>query len=65
MQYDEQRRPRLTEFQVRQTVRSNGTGDLSVIAAIILESNTTPSVNQTSQYGDRSVEQDVPAAKDG
>ncbi len=54
---DEQR---VTEAEVRQAVRSTGSGDLSQVAAVVLESDGTLSVVTQSQAGNRSALSDVP-----
>lgn len=48
------RRNRLNESEVLQAVRSTGSGDLSQIAAVVLETNGTISVIPESQAGNRS-----------
>ncbi len=53
------REQRLTETEVRQAVRSTGTGDLAQVAAVVLESDGTLSVISSSQAGDRSALTDV------
>jgi uncharacterized membrane protein YcaP (DUF421 family) len=45
---------------VRQAVRASGSGDLSDIAAVVLEGNGTISVISRSTYGDGSGLEDVP-----
>jgi len=60
MQLDTLRHHRLTESEVRQAIRMSGTGDLSKIKAVILESNGKLSVIPADQYGDGSAAQDVP-----
>lgn len=54
LQRDAIARNRLTETEVEQAVRSSGTGDLSTIAAVVLETNGTLSVISRAQYGDGS-----------
>lgn len=56
---------RLTEAEVRQAVRSTGTGDLSQVAAVVLESDGTLSVISASQAGDRSALVDVGTSRTG
>lgn len=51
LQHDELRRNRLTESEVLQAVRSTGTGDLSLVAAVVLETNGKLSVIPTSKLG--------------
>jgi uncharacterized membrane protein YcaP (DUF421 family) len=45
---------RLTESEVRQAVRGTGTGDLSAIAAVVLETNGKLSVIPSSKIGNGS-----------
>lgn len=51
---DELRRNRLTESEVLQAVRSTGSGDLSQIAAVVLETNGSLSVIPGDKFGDGS-----------
>ncbi|RJT96535.1 DUF421 domain-containing protein [Arthrobacter frigidicola] len=51
LQHDELRRHRLTKSEVLQAVRSTGTGDLSSVAAVVLETNGKLSVIQSSKLG--------------
>lgn len=51
LQHEELRRNRLTESEVFQAVRVSGTGDLSAIGAIVLETNGTLSVIPNSSLG--------------
>ncbi|MBG6217098.1 uncharacterized membrane protein YcaP (DUF421 family) [Arthrobacter sp. CAN_A6] len=51
LQHDQLRRNRLSASEVRQAVRSTGSGDLSDVAAVVLETNGTLSVIPTSKYG--------------
>ncbi len=53
------RSARLTEAEVRQAVRGSGSGDLSTIAAVVLESDGSLSVIPAGQAGDRSALSDV------
>ena len=62
MQHETLRRQRLTEAEVRQAIRANGSGDLSKIQAVVLESNGTFSVILADQYGNGSAMQDVSGA---
>jgi uncharacterized membrane protein YcaP (DUF421 family) len=55
---------RLTESELRQAVRMQGSGDLSQVKAVVLETNGKLSVITTSQYGNGSALQDVPGAED-
>lgn len=48
------RRHRVGLDELRQAVRGAGTGDLSSVAAVVLETDGTMSVITTSQIGDRS-----------
>src|SRR5690554_2299866 len=54
MQTDTIRRNRLAVDEVLQAARGSGSGDLSTIAAIVLETNGTMSVITANQYGDGS-----------
>lgn len=54
LQHDELRRNRLTESEVLQAVRSTGAGDLSSVAAVVLETNGKFSVIPTSKLGNGS-----------
>ena len=56
---DALRANRLTESELRQAVRMQGTGDLSQVKAVVLETNGSFSVITTSQYGNGSALQDV------
>lgn len=51
---------RLTESEVRQAVRSSGNGDLTSIAAVVLETDGTLSVIPASSKGDGSALAGVP-----
>ncbi|WP_024476564.1 DUF421 domain-containing protein [Arthrobacter sp. CAL618] len=59
LQADELRRNRLTESEVRQAIRTAGSGDLSDIAAVILETNGTLSVIPTDKIGSGSALDEV------
>lgn len=59
LQTDELSRNRLTESEVRQAVRTAGSGDLSDIAAVILETNGTLSVITTDKIGSGSALDEV------
>ncbi|RLV55672.1 DUF421 domain-containing protein [Aeromicrobium phragmitis] len=48
------RRHRLTESEVHQAIRSSGSGSLSNMAAVVLETNGTISVITSTQLGDGS-----------
>jgi uncharacterized membrane protein YcaP (DUF421 family) len=54
IRYEELRRHRLTESELRQAVRMQGTGDLSQVKAVVLETNGKISVITSSTYGDGS-----------
>jgi len=51
LQHDELRRNRLTESEVLQAVRSTGSGDLSSVAAVVLETNGKLSVIPSGKLG--------------
>ena len=53
------RRNRLTESEIRQAVRMQGTGDLSRVEAVVLETNGKLSVIASSKYGDGSALEDI------
>jgi uncharacterized membrane protein YcaP (DUF421 family) len=57
--HDVLRRQRLTESELRQAVRAAGSGDLSSVAAAVLETDGTVSVISARQAGDRSALEDV------
>ncbi|MEX5294386.1 DUF421 domain-containing protein [Kocuria sp. CPCC 205268] len=61
---DALRRNRLTESELRQAVRMQGTGDLSQVAAVVLETNGKFSVITSGSYGDGSALRDVRGAED-
>lgn len=54
LQRDQLRRNRLSESEVLQAVRSTGSGDLSTIAAVVLETNGNISVISKSGLGNGS-----------
>lgn len=58
-QHAQLRRHRMSESEVRQAVRSTGSGDLSDIAAAVLETNGTLSVIPVSSIGDGSALQGI------
>ncbi|WP_238161892.1 DUF421 domain-containing protein [Micromonospora endolithica] len=60
---DAMRRARVAESEIRQAARSSGAGDLSELAAVVLESDGSLSVIQRSKLGDGSSLDDV--ADDG
>lgn len=53
---------RVTLDEVRQAVRASGSGDLSAVAAVVLESDGSLSVISTGQAGDRSALEGVAGA---
>ncbi|AQX15282.1 hypothetical protein BCR15_00595 [Tessaracoccus lapidicaptus] len=55
---DELARHRLTESELYQAVRMSGTGDLSQVKAVVLETNGTFSVITRDKYGEGSALQD-------
>ncbi|MCJ8504024.1 DUF421 domain-containing protein [Kocuria flava] len=57
-------RNRLTESELRQAVRMQGTGDLTKVRAVVLETNGKLSVITDAQYGDGSALQDVRGRED-
>lgn len=54
LQEDELRRNRLTESEVLQAVRGSGSGDLSSVAVVVLETNGKLSVIPSSKLGNGS-----------
>lgn len=54
LQYEELHRNRLSESEVMQAVRGAGSGDISSIAAVVLETNGKLSVIPTSKLGNGS-----------
>jgi uncharacterized membrane protein YcaP (DUF421 family) len=58
------KRNRLTESELRQAVRLQGTGDLSQVKAVVLETNGKLSVITAGQYGNGSAMEDVRGAGD-
>ncbi|XAS65584.1 DUF421 domain-containing protein [Pseudarthrobacter sp. So.54] len=54
LRHDQLRRNRLSESEVLQAVRSTGSGDLSDVAAVVLETNGTISVIPQSKLGNGS-----------
>jgi len=54
VRHEDLRRHRLTESELRQAVRQQGSGDLGQVKAVVLETNGTISVITASQYGDGS-----------
>lgn len=59
IRYDALHRNRLTESELRQAVRMQGTGDLSQVEAVVLETNGKLSVITSSKYGDGSALEDI------
>lgn len=57
-------RNRLTESELRQAVRMQGTGDLSRVKAVVLETNGKLSIITDDQYGSGSALGDVHGAED-
>lgn len=55
------RRQRVTRTEVRQAVRASGIGDVTAVAAVVLESDGTLSVIARDKLGDGSALQDVAA----
>ena len=53
---------RVTLSELRQAVRASGSGDLSTVAAVVLETDGSMSVISTSEAGDRSALEGVPGA---
>jgi uncharacterized membrane protein YcaP (DUF421 family) len=53
-------RQRVTMSELRQAVRATGTGDLSSVAAVVLETDGSLSVISAARAGDRSALADVP-----
>lgn len=58
----ELKKNRLTESELLQAVRMQGNGDLSQVAAIVLETNGKLSIISQSKYGDGSALEDVSGA---
>jgi len=56
---DALRKNRIAESEVRQAVRSSGAGDLSTVAAVVLETNGTLSVIPEQQFGSGSALADL------
>ncbi|MQA35608.1 DUF421 domain-containing protein [Modestobacter roseus] len=59
---DALRQQRMSEAEVRQAVRASGQGDLSTVAAVVLETDGTVSVVPDSALGSGSALADVPGA---
>lgn len=59
IRYEALHRNRLTESELRQAVRMQGTGDLSRVQAVVLETNGKLSVITSSEYGDGSALEDI------
>lgn len=59
LQDDAMRRNRLTTSEIHQAIRESGCGDLSQIAAVILETNGKMSVITSDKYGDGSAMEGV------
>lgn len=60
IQHAQLRRNRLSESEVLQAVRSTGSGDLSDVAAVVLETNGTISVIPQSKLGNGSALEGIP-----
>lgn len=58
------KRNRLAESELRQAVRMQGTGDLSQVKAVVLETNGKLSIINDGQYGNGSALKDVRGADD-
>lgn len=63
LQHDQLRRNRLSESEVLQAVRSTGSGDLSDVAAVVLETNGSISVITKTRIGNGSALQGVQDAQ--
>lgn len=59
IRYDALHRNRLTESELRQAVRMQGTGDLSQVEAVVLETNGKLSVITSSKYGAGTALEDI------
>lgn len=59
IRYDALHRNRLTASELRQAVRMQGTGDLSQVEAVVLETNGKLSVITSSKYGDGTALKDI------
>ncbi|MGJ9374119.1 DUF421 domain-containing protein [Nesterenkonia sp. CF4.4] len=59
MQQEQLRRNRLSASEVHQAIRSSGSGDLSSIGAVVLETNGTLSVISAQSLGDGSALRDI------
>lgn len=59
MQENQLRRNRLSASEVHQAIRSSGSGDLSSVAAVVLETNGTLSVISAQNMGDSSALSDL------
>ncbi|MGJ9426556.1 DUF421 domain-containing protein [Nesterenkonia halotolerans] len=59
LRHDALRRNRLAESEVYQAVRSSGAGDLSSVAAVVLETNGRLSVISAQNLGDGSALEDL------
>ncbi|WP_432547202.1 DUF421 domain-containing protein [Kineococcus sp. SYSU DK004] len=60
---DALRRQRVTRAEVQQAVRASGSGSLSAVAAVVLESDGTLSVVPAADLGDASALADVPGVR--
>ncbi|MBH0023489.1 DUF421 domain-containing protein [Salinibacterium sp. SWN248] len=59
MRHDALKRSRLTESEVRQAIRGSGSGGVSEIKCVVLETNGKLSVISVDKYGDGSALADV------
>ncbi|MFI7495403.1 DUF421 domain-containing protein [Kocuria sp. M4R2S49] len=59
IRYEALHRNRLTESELRQAVRMQGTGDLSQVQAVVLETNGKLSVITAGKYGSGSALEDI------
>ncbi|WBC16654.1 DUF421 domain-containing protein [Micromonospora sp. WMMA1998] len=62
LRYETMRSVRVAESEIRQAARSQGTGDLGDLAAVVLETDGTLSIITRSRFGDGSSLADVPDA---
>ncbi|MDG4811105.1 DUF421 domain-containing protein [Micromonospora sp. WMMD1120] len=63
LRHESMRSVRVAESEIRQAARSQGTGDLGNLAAVVLETDGSLSVITRGQLGDGSSLADVPDAK--
>ncbi|PGH45359.1 hypothetical protein COO58_13705 [Micromonospora sp. WMMA1996] len=62
LRYETMRSVRVAESEIRQAARSQGTGDLGDLAAVVLETDGSLSVITRGRFGDGSSLADVPGA---